>query len=190
MFDCGNNLVSGFDIESPVRLNDFLRVGMRPIHDDVQMIVARVLVQGVERLMLGQPHSPKKETDRLIRLLAGGLFVFLPRQNPVRDRHPALNGFLGQRNHLPFLRGNSRGQEIFASGKSEFVPSLLIMSSEDVVHQTADHDGLGFFEAGALELLDNHCFSLRASMARRTSRKAAYSSARVAALPVCFTTSK
>ena len=108
----------------------------------------------------------------------------------MRDRHFALNGFLGKGNHLSFLYGDGRGQEISASGESKFAFPVVVVFGKDIVHQTTDHGGLGFLEAGTLELFDDHCFSLRASMARRTSRKAASSSARVAALPVRFTTSK
>lgn len=66
------------DVESPVRLDDFLRVRMRPIHGDMEVIIARVLVQGVNCLVFGKAHSPEKETDRFVHLFTGRLFVFLP----------------------------------------------------------------------------------------------------------------
>ena len=108
----------------------------------------------------------------------------------MRDRHPALDGFLGKRNHFLFLGGDGRGQKIPASGEREFVPALFIVRSKDVVHQTAYHDGLGLFETGTLELFDDHCFSLSVSMAFRITLRAASSSAREPALPVRFTTSQ
>lgn len=48
------------------------------IHNNVQVIISRALVQGIERLMLGQAHPPKKKTDRLVHLFMGRLLVFLP----------------------------------------------------------------------------------------------------------------
>ena len=51
---------------------------MRPVHDDMEVIISRVLVQGIDRLMFGQAHSPEKETDRLVHLFMGRLLVFLP----------------------------------------------------------------------------------------------------------------
>ena len=108
----------------------------------------------------------------------------------MRDRHFALDGFLGKRNHLLFLSGDGRCQKIPAPGVGELVLAPVVVFGKDVVHQTADHDGLGLFEASALEFFDNHCFSLSASMAYRISRNAASSSERVAGFPVRFTTSK
>ena len=78
VFDFRHYFMRLVDVESPVRLDDFLCVGMRPVHDDVQMIVARVFMQSVKSLMLGQSHSPKKETGRFVHLFTGRLFVFLP----------------------------------------------------------------------------------------------------------------
>ena len=78
VFDFGNNLVRCFDIETSVRLNNFLRVRMRPVYGNMEVIIARVLVQGVDRLMFGKAHSPEKETDRFIHLFTGRLLVFLP----------------------------------------------------------------------------------------------------------------
>ena len=108
----------------------------------------------------------------------------------MRDRHFALDGFLGKRNHLPFLGGNSRCQKVSASGIGELVLAPLVVFGKDVVHQTANHDGLGFFKAGAFELFDDHYFSLRASTVRRIACNAAFSSERVVGFPVRFTTSK
>ena len=108
----------------------------------------------------------------------------------VGNGHFALNGLLGKRNHLPFLGGNSRCQKVSASGVGELVLAPVVVFGKDVVHQTANHDGLGLFEAGTLELFDNHRLSLRTSMARRISRNAASSSERVAGFPARFTTSK
>ena len=45
----------------------------------------------------------------------------------------------------------------------------VVVSGKDVVHQTANHNGPGLFEAGTFEFFDNHRRSLRASMARRIS---------------------
>ena len=66
------------DVESSVRLDDLLRVRMRPIHGDMQMIIARVFMQGINCLVFGKAHPPEKETDRFVHLLTGRLFVFLP----------------------------------------------------------------------------------------------------------------
>ena len=78
VFDFSNDFVRLFDVESSVRLNDLFRVGMRPVHDNMKMTVSRILVQGIERLMFGKPHSPEKEIDRFIHLFTGRLLVFLP----------------------------------------------------------------------------------------------------------------
>ena len=78
VFDFGNDFVCRLNIETSVRLNNFLRVRMRPVYGNMEVIIARVLVQGIERLMFGQAHSSEKKTDRLIHLFAGRLFVFLP----------------------------------------------------------------------------------------------------------------
>ena len=88
------------------------------------------------------------------------------------------------------MGGNSRGQKVSASSIGEFVLAPVVMFGKDIVHQTANHDGLGFFEAGTLELFDNHRLSLRASIARRIARNVASSSERVPVFPVRFTTSK
>ena len=66
------------DVESSVRLDDFLRVGMCSVHGDMRMIVACIFMQSIESLMFGKPHSPEKKTDRLVHLFTGGLLVFLP----------------------------------------------------------------------------------------------------------------
>lgn len=78
VFDFGNNFMYLVDVESPVRLNDLFRIGMHPVHDNMKMVVTRILVQSIERLVFGKPHSPKKKADRLVHLFTGGLLVFLP----------------------------------------------------------------------------------------------------------------
>ena len=132
VFNFGDEFVRLVDIKSPVRLNDFLRVRMRPIHGDMEVIIARVLVQGVNCLVFGKAHSPEKKADSFVHLFTGGLLVFLPRQNPVRDRHFAREGFLGKRNHLFFLSGDSRCQKILASGVGELVLAPVVVFGKDV----------------------------------------------------------
>lgn len=78
VFDFRHDLMCLVDVETQVRLDDFLCVGMRPVHNDMEVIISRVLVQGVNCLVFGKPHSTEKETDRLVHLFAGRLFVFLP----------------------------------------------------------------------------------------------------------------
>ena len=78
VFDFRHYLVCLVDVESPVRLNDFLRVGMRPVYGDMKVIIARIFMQGVNCLVFGKAHSPEKKTDRLVHLFTGRLFVFLP----------------------------------------------------------------------------------------------------------------
>lgn len=78
VFDFGNNPVRRVDVNTSVRMDNFLRVGMRPVHGDARMIVTRVLVQGVEGLVPGQSHSPEKKADHPVHLFTGGLIVFLP----------------------------------------------------------------------------------------------------------------
>lgn len=52
MFDFSNDFVRRLDVESMMRLNDFLRIGMRSIHDNVHVTVVRIFVHGVERRQL------------------------------------------------------------------------------------------------------------------------------------------
>ena len=78
VFDFRNYFMRLVDVESPVRLDDFLRVGMRPAYGDMKVIIARIFMQGVNCLVFGKAHSPEKETDRLVHLFTGRLFVFLP----------------------------------------------------------------------------------------------------------------
>ncbi len=78
VFDYRHYVMRVADVESPVRLNDFLRVRMRPIHGDMEVTIARVLMQGVNCLVFVKTHSPEKETDCFVHLLTGRLFVFLP----------------------------------------------------------------------------------------------------------------
>ena len=78
MFDFRHYLMCLVDVESPVRLNDFLCVGMRPVHDNMEVIIARILMQGVNCLVFSKAHSPEKETDCIIHLFTSRLLVFLP----------------------------------------------------------------------------------------------------------------
>lgn len=78
MLDFRHYFMRRVNVKSSVRLGYLFRVGMRPVHDDVQMVVACVFMQGVESLMFGKSHSPEKKTDRLAHLFTGRLFVFLP----------------------------------------------------------------------------------------------------------------
>ena len=61
MFDFGNDFMRRVDVETSVRLDDFLRVRMRLVHDNMKMIVACILVEGIERLMFGMPPFPREK---------------------------------------------------------------------------------------------------------------------------------
>ena len=76
------------DIEPSMRLDDFLCVGERPIHGDMEVIVARIFMKGVNCLVFGKTHSPKKETDHLIQLFMGR------RSFSCHDRIQCMTGIL------------------------------------------------------------------------------------------------
>ena len=102
----------------------------------------------------------------------------------MSDRHAAFDGLLGQRYHFPLPRLRSSGQEIHAEGVKPFPVPFLILVGKHIVHQTADHGGLGFLETGALELFQNHTVPLNASMVRRIDWSVRFTSSRLSALPV------
>ena len=61
VFDFRHYFMRLVDVESPVRLDDFLCVGMRPVHRNMKVIIARIFMQGIESLMFGQSHSSEKK---------------------------------------------------------------------------------------------------------------------------------
>ena len=87
-----------------------------------------------------------------------------------------------QKNHFPFSARRRSLSENFCFRHKRVCPCPCRRVRQGY-NQTAYYGGFWLLEAGALELLDDHCFSLRASMARRTSRKAASSSAKVVHFP-------
>ena len=78
VFDFRHYFMRLVNVESSVRLNDFLRVGMRPVHGDMEVIIARALMQGVNCLVFSKAHSPEKKADSFVHLFTGRLLVFLP----------------------------------------------------------------------------------------------------------------
>ena len=84
------------------------------------------------------------------------LFRILPTQYPVCDWHPALYGLLGNGDHLVFLRGSSRCEEVQCAVMGELFPPKLVLGSEDVIHKFRNHDRLGLAEVRALHLFGDH----------------------------------
>ena len=84
------------------------------------------------------------------------LFAILPAQNPMRNRHLALDGLFGKSNHFVFLSGACRGQKIQSARVSQLFLSLVIVAGENVIDQLRNHDRLGLLEARSLHLLDDH----------------------------------
>ena len=73
-----HNPVCRLDVESPVRLNHFFRVGMRPVHDNVDVEISRIAVRSDNSLMTFQAHALQKNIHRFLHLFMAGDFIFLP----------------------------------------------------------------------------------------------------------------
>ena len=89
--------------------------------------IPRVDVSRHQRLMVLQPHASQEYVHGFPHLLIVGHLVFLPGHGPMRDRHPASCGFLGQRNHFPLPRFRGPGQEIHAEAVKPFPVSFLVL---------------------------------------------------------------
>ena len=129
MFDFGNGDMGEVDIETVVRTAYFERVGIHPVHHDMDVRIHRVLVLNIERLMTFQFHASEKIFNGKVQLVRRGLFRILPTQYPVCDWHPALYGLLGKGDHRVFLSGSSRCEEVQCAVMGEPLPFQIVMLS-------------------------------------------------------------
>ena len=92
-----DNPVSGIDVKSPVRLDDFHGCGMGAVDHDMDVKIARILVRRNDRLVFGKSHALKENSRCLNDLFPDWKFIFRPTHDPMGYRHFALHGFLGRR---------------------------------------------------------------------------------------------
>lgn len=72
------------------------------------------------------------------------------------NRHPRMNAFRCQRNHLQTLALMSRGQKISAAGVLNFFRGIHTARLPDIVYQVGDLPRLGFGSFFTLDLLHDH----------------------------------
>ena len=159
------------NVKAPVRAMHLLRLGMYPVHHDMDVQIGGVFVNGIERLMLFPLHELEKILNGKVHLFRRGLFSIFPAQNPMRDRHLALDRLFSKGDHFVLLRGTSCGEKIQRARECQLFLSLFIVAGEDVIHKFRNHTRLGLAEVCALHLFDDHS-RLILSMASLTDSSA------------------
>jgi len=165
-FEVGNDKVGTVDVETSVRSMNLQCVGMYPVHQNVDVQIIRVLMHCVDGLMIFPFHELEEISDGEVHLFCRGLFPIFPAQNPMGNRHLALDGLFGKSDHFVLLSGASRGQKIQRARVRQLFLPVVIVRGKDVIHQLRNHDGLGLTEVRALHFFDDHS-RLSLSMACR-----------------------
>ncbi len=79
----------------------------------------------------------------------------------MRNRHPRVDAFRCQGNHLHALAFMSRGQKISAAGVLDFFSGIHTARLPNIVHQVRDLSCLGFGSFLTFDLLHDHDFPLQ-----------------------------